>query len=276
MKERAQEYGLEAEFLEAKDLLVGGPLPDDPQRAAEIRAAEDYARNNLGAAYADYAGIDPAVANEWNAHLGRTLKEFPELKDTIKFTGSTGAQDKIMEPALDHIRLEKARQQFSGKPEPFLKLKAAEYKIADAKKLNPDGMISRNISASNEKLKQFSGIAINSEYGGSISVMEKQLTADVAAGFRPHGTATVKAAFDHEAGHQLDHLLGLRKDPDMIESWNKYSRGQKVAGLSKYGAEKIEDFIAEGWAEYCNNPMPRPLSKEIGSLILKKYRLWKG
>jgi hypothetical protein len=81
-----------------------------------------------------------------------------------------------------------------------------------------------------------------------------------------------------EVGHALDSLLRLRNDPEMVTLWNSYSKEAITNELSVYGSGRIQDFIAEGWAEYCNNPSGtrRPLSKEIGSLILEKYRLWKG
>jgi len=32
------------------------------------------------------------------------------------------------------------------------------------------------------------------------------------------------------------------------------------------------EFVSEAWAEYCNNPKPRPLAKKIGELIEKEYK----
>ena len=277
MRERAKEYGLEAEFLEAKDLLINGdPLPDDPQRLAEIKATEDYARNNLGVTYADYTGIDPAVANEWNTHLEQTLKEFPELMDTIRFVGSTEAQNKLIEPLLFDLNLTDVRMKNPGMPEQFIVERANRQTANDLKLLViPSDMISRNISPTNKLLKPYGGIGISSRMGGNRGTIQATLESSVKFGKQPVGTDSIKAAHDHEIGHQMDHLLNLRNDPDMVALWNKYNREQKTAGLSEYGAENINEFIASGWAEFRNNPDHRPLSIEIGSLILEKYRSWK-
>jgi len=31
-------------------------------------------------------------------------------------------------------------------------------------------------------------------------------------------------------------------------------------------------FVAEAWAEYCNNAKPRPIAKTIGELIEREYK----
>ena len=278
MRARAKKYGLEAEFLEAKDLLIGGePVPDDPQRAAQIKAAENYARNNLGITYADYTGIDPAVANEWNRHLEQTLKEFPEMAAQLRFTGAIEKQNEIIREAYYAANLAKVRQALHQAPENFAHGVATRLTEQKMERLKiPDDMIARRVLLKTEKTRQFSGIGISGKYGRNIEALKDQLATDVATGFRPVGTATIKAAYDHEAGHVLDSLLGLRDDPEMAALWNSYTKEAVTKELSEYGAKRIEDFIAEGWAEYRNNPTPRPLSIRIGSLILKRYTLWKG
>ena len=47
--------------------------------------------------------------------------------------------------------------------------------------------------------------------------------------------------------------------------------------LSKYSWKNKNknphrEFIAEAWAEYCNNSNPRPIAKTIGELIEKEYK----
>jgi SPP1 gp7 family putative phage head morphogenesis protein len=276
MRDRAREYGLEAEFVEAKErLIIPENEPDNPAEKAAVKEAELYARDNLGVEYADFSDIDSRLADEWNSNLERTLAEFPELRDAINFTGSTEAQNKLMEPVLDVIRLEKARQEFPGELDTVLKLKAAGYKASDAEKLNQEKMIARTISPKDERLKRFAGIGVSPDYGRDISSLEKQLADDVAQGLRPIGTASVKATYDHEVAHRLDHLLNLSNDPEINALWNRHTKNEITTGLSEYGSRRIQDFIADGWCEYQNNPARRYLSTQIGSIILKKYTLWK-
>jgi hypothetical protein len=249
------------------------PLTDDPQRSAKIKAAEDYARDILGVTYADYTGIDPAIADEWNTHLERTLKEIPELKGKIKFIGSTEAQNKLMEPILEKIRLEKALRKFPKASEEEIKKIVVEYKEADLKILMKENVIARTINPNDERLKPFLGIAINPKAGWNKAVLEKKINLEISEGRLPPGTASVKAAFDHEVAHLLDHFLGLRNDLEIVTFWESYVIGRKALGLVEITKE---EFIANSWTEYHNNPQREGLPKQLSSLIINKYRLRYG
>jgi hypothetical protein len=249
------------------------PLTDDPQRSARIKAAEDYARDILGVTYADYTGIDPAIADEWNTHLKRTLKEIPELKGKINFIGSTEAQNKLMEPILEKIRLEKALRKFSKASEEKIKKIVAEYRKADLENLTKESIVARAISPNDRQLKQFSGIAINPRFGFNKTILENTIASEIVNGNLPPGTASVKAVFDHEIAHLLDHLLDLHNDPEVVTLWDSYTVNRKVLGLLEIG---IKEFIANSWTEYQNNPQREGLPKQLSSFIIKKYRLHYG
>jgi SPP1 gp7 family putative phage head morphogenesis protein len=253
MKERAQEYGLEAEFMEARERLIEPEYdqPADPLEETALREAENYARNTLGIDYADYTGIDSRVANEWNRHLANNLQEFPELRNILKFTGSTEAQDKLFEPVLNRINLERARRNYPKANEAVIRMMASGYTKRDLEKLNIG--IARSVFPTDERLRQFAGIGINPRYGSNISIFER--------------TATVQKAVDHEIAHALDHLLGLRSDAEVVALWNN---------SPARGSASVAEFIADGWSEYRNNPGKNSLSDQLGYLILRKYRLWKG
>ena len=45
--------------------------------------------------------------------------------------------------------------------------------------------------------------------------------------------------------------------------------------LSEYAAESIDEFIAEAWAEYCNNPNPCETAKKVGERAEEMYKAWK-
>lgn len=76
---------------------------------------------------------------------------------------------------------------------------------------------------------------------------------------------------DHEFGHQLDNLLSLNKDPDVIKEWAAL-HGRMKNEVSQYAAKNIHEFIAEAWAEYRNNPSPRPVATQIGGIVLNRYQ----
>ena len=279
MEVRAEEYGLELEFMEARKKLIEpeNTSPNDPLEEAAIREAENYAHKTLGVDYADYTGIDSRIANEWNQNHFNTLQEFPELRDILRFTGSAKEQNRLIESALDTIEFNNLRKENPNLSEAVLKRLAIVNRNKEMKVLDfSDKMIARGFNPSHESLKQFGGISINPDFGKNMTVLEGVLVSDVENGLHPLGTATIKAAYDHEVAHQLDRLLGLRDDPDMRALWRGYSKNEKIAGLSEYGAKGISDFIAEGWSEYRNNPARRLLSIQIGEVILRKYALWKS
>jgi hypothetical protein len=278
MRERAGEYGLEVEFMEAREKLVGiEPTPDNPAERAAVNEAEAYALENLGVEYADYTGIDSSVANEWNANLKRTMQEFTGLTDMLRFTGSAEAQNELVRTAYQAINIARVREAMPHLPDDFTNSVAASLTRNDMAEFKiSDRTIARSVLLRDKNMRQFSGIGISNRYGQDMQVLLSRLESDVASGFHPLGTATVKAAHDHDVGHMLDNLLNLRNDPDMLAIWHKYTTDEINKELSGYGAMSIRDFIAEGWAEYCNNPNRRPLSIRIGGLILYRYALWKS
>lgn len=127
---------------------------------------------------------------------------------------------------------------------------------------------------------------------------ELLLEHDQKRKFHPIGCDTVKSVFDHEYGHQLDHLLGLRTNPDVVAlraelqkkdneqhaAWRKEgltelearnnmrNYGSAVTNeLSRYAEENMADFIAEAWAEANNNPDPRPTAKRLAEIVRAEY-----
>ena len=108
---------------------------------------------------------------------------------------------------------------------------------------------------------------------------EFELQDQVASKWFVPGGGTVEGTIDHELGHALDQLFGIRGDTDfraMIQSLVRDLRasGKEVADvLSRYGGSKLAETIAEGWAEYMATPTPRPWAKAIGEFILKKAGL---
>ncbi len=50
-------------------------------------------------------------------------------------------------------------------------------------------------------------------------------------------------------------------------------RGELIKSeVSEYAGTNIEEFIAESWGEYRNNPLARETSKRVGEIIFARYR----
>lgn len=117
-----------------------------------------------------------------------------------------------------------------------------------------------------------SGICFNTTWAGE--KIQRSLESDVKSKFHPIGTGTLKAVFDHELGHEIDRLLGLRTNADFLKLYNEEKKKGKAAltdALSGYGCKNEAEFIAEAWSEYLNNEKPRPIAVAVGTLIKKLY-----
>ena len=116
--------------------------------------------------------------------------------------------------------------------------------------------------------------------------MKKQLDSDVNAKWHPNGCNTVKSVFDHELGHKIDETIGLKNDSEFLKIFSdaeKQGKDYIKDNLSRYAYKQSyasksydpkEEFIAEAWSEYLNNPKPRDIAKAVGELIVKKTN-WK-
>lgn len=126
------------------------------------------------------------------------------------------------------------------------------------------------------------GLAFNSNY--TTEKFNEAASKDTKYKYHPIGCDTVKSIFDHEFGHKIDELLGLRTDPDFLAIFNPAkAQGEQYItdNLSHYAYDSrllrktnytaTAEFIAEAWSEYLNNPEPRELATAVGKLIERKY-----
>ena len=51
-----------------------------------------------------------------------------------------------------------------------------------------------------------------------------------------------------------------------------YGSQKMGAVLSRYANTNAKEFLAEAWAEYRNNPRPRPVAKEVGDIVMSYIR----
>lgn len=94
----------------------------------------------------------------------------------------------------------------------------------------------------------------------------------------PVGCNSFKSVIDHEIGHYLDYSFsksGLRADKQIARLFSLYGgKKEKIMrnNVSEYASKKTTEFIAECWAEYCNNPNPRAAAKAVGERIIELYK----
>ncbi len=226
--------------------------------AKTVKEAEQWVKSNTSVVHVDYKGLDIKTANAMNEALSRHIALDPRLATKIKYYGTAQGQATM----AYNLDIESAVQKFMSagydraKAEQFAKVVVSKYRIP-----------SNSVAHYWKRTDDAAGIAFNKNAGKYFEQLEKNLARDVASGFHPDGCDTVKSMIDHEFGHALDDIFQIKSDPRFVSYIQNMSAAEKAAAVSRYGAVNDGEFIAEAWAEYLNNPVPRPAAKLIGDLI---------
>ena len=234
-----------------------------------IAEAEQFYRDKLGVncSLAGFKKADMAQVESIFRSVERHFQCFPELKKETLFVGSV----------LGRIKLLSERKLAELKADPYYAMLGEE-----ALKKEVSRWITRmkvragknTYAYSHGAFKDWglSGICFNTSWKGE--KIDKSLESDVKAKWHPPGTATLKAVFDHELGHEIDRLIGLRTHQDFLKIYNEElpkGKAHITENLSTYGHKNAAEFIAEAWSEYLNNEKPRPIAVAVGTIIKKLY-----
>lgn len=249
--------------------------------ANNIKGANQYAQETLGIKRAEYKGLHVQVANEWNRGLTDTFNRFPELKSKIQFTGEVHARNQIIRSTV-YPKILKEFVRLNPNVDPNI-LESYAKKTLDKymhKLRVPSKAYATSWTPTNKFFKEFSGITLNRTLGKDINKLLDDLRKDVATRYHPKGCDTIRSMFDHEIGHQLDKWLNLSQHKGIQQACDALTKDELTEQLSRYAWDnsnknKYGEFIAEAWSEYCNNPKPRALAKEIGQYIEEVYEEWK-
>ena len=237
--------------------------------ANSISEANMFMENRFGI-MADYKGINIEIANEMNRSFYDTFEAFPKLKDNFDFVGGAHTQNNL------------------------IKNKILNDAIADLKRAGINGdMFNRSVERMKRSLAsafrvskdtwaqscsgEVKGISFNEVNAKNLAKTRAELVRDVKNKFHPVGCDTVKSVIDHELGHQLDDLLGIKSLKEIQAIFDGLSPAEITEKLSRYAwqngnANRYSEFIAEAWAEYKNNPKPREIARKVGKIIEKEYR----
>ena len=78
------------------------------------------------------------------------------------------------------------------------------------------------------------------------------------------------AVTDHELGHEIDKLLNASSDFEIREMYSEMMQaGTARDVLSQYSATNVQEFIAESYSEFRNNPSPRELSTRVYNRLIE-------
>ena len=257
----------------------GGIIPSSGfVPAADVAKAEEYAKNTLGIPNVSYRGVDVTTANEWNRGLYDTFNKFPELKSRFGFVGECHERNSALKPVVQQYYTDMYVQQYPntalGTLQPYIDQSVNKQMKAFSVSRNT---FAQSFSPSIAEYEPFAGITVNRDIGKDSSDFITKLKHDVLTKFHPAGCDTIRSVLDHEIGHQLDNLLGIGNLQDIQDLYTSRTLRELTDDLSEYAwnnknKNKFSEMIAEGWAEYCNNPNPREIAKKIGDTIESEYK----
>ena len=237
--------------------------------ATTTQGAEDFARG-LGL-NVSYKGIDLEVANEMNAAFARGIAYCPSITDQLRSVGSGQAINRQYKEAVKEWYINEMSSNLSalGIPQSQWDKYATRFASKTVGRIDSSTYAFARTGGGQEVARAFNGVFVNDVFGKDLAYFKECLANDVARKFHPVGCDTVKSVFDHEMAHQIDRALGLKTNPDMVKLWRSLNDQQIKDGLSTYAKKNIGEFIAEGYAEYLNNPTPRDIARQIGEIIEK-------
>ncbi len=239
----------------------------DFSQVTTIEGVNNYAKNELGLRFAEYRGTDLRIANECNSRISDYFEIFPKLRKQISATGTTQERYKFLYEHYYSNYIQDSETILISKG--YSKLERIEIAKEYAQKMAFTD--TQNIYAFSENFSalKLNGIFINGDY--SYDELLTKISEDVASGFHPIGTNSVRGIINHEFGHQINNLLGLDRNATMKIYFDSLSLDNIKNGLSEYANTDIDEFISEGWAEYLNNPNPRKIAETIGNIIMEAY-----
>ena len=239
-------------------------------RDLTLESMENYSENQGLVNKADFHDFDPDVAKEVVDSLIDAKRDFPELE--VNYIGSIDSQVNGLRDTIEQSQFEYYKQ--NGIDEGL----ASQMAKADAMNYTQDLTPSRDTFAwslrtNNSSLGQFDGVAVNNvtnDCADNYSHFKDAMTKDVLRKGSPVGCGSPKACLDHELGHEIDNLLGASNDTTLNNMYSDMMKNNNAKDvLSAYSAKNVKEFIAEAYAEYRNNPKPRPTSVAVYNRLIQ-------
>lgn len=230
-----------------------------------VKEAEQFYSDKLGVncALDGFTKKDMKQIEDIFRSVERHFQCWPELKKETLFVGTIRGRIKL----LTEAKFNEYKRDFPKYDDEVLMKWAKSW----AKKVGS----CRNCYAYSHgaaKDMGLSGICFNTTWKGE--KIDTSLQSDVKAKWHPVGCDTLKSVFDHELGHEIDRLLGVRSNADFLKLYGEEKAKGKQSvkeSLSDYANKNSAEFIAEAWSEYLNNEKPRPIAAAVYMLVKKLY-----
>lgn len=269
-------------YMQAVENMVkGGKIVY--KEAKTIKEAEEYTKS-LGIQSVSFKGADLKVVNAMNKSLANALNYSPEIKDNMNFFGVTQERNKLLKADLEKYYDKWYRNKYPNRTDEWYATYAKKSASRSVGKVGTNnwatafsGKVNSTDSELVEIFKKYSGVGVNGKVAKDSEGFLKSLKYGVESKFHPIGCDTIESVFDHEFGHQLDYAFGLSGNSEINTLWKEFqvhNSTERDELLSRYAYKdgKIQEFIAEAYAEYLNNDKPRNYAKTIGEIIERKVR----
>lgn len=250
-------------------------IPFEP--AKTVAQANKYAKDTLGIPNVNYSGIDVKVANEWNEALRDTFDRFPELREELQFVGTIQERNKKLRKDYEAFAFDRLKIRHPDHDNDELKHFAKRQTNNLLNRFKPSrNTMAQSFSDDQPIFKAISGVTINKDNAKNYIIMQDRMKYAETTQWNPIGSKSPRFLLDHEIGHQIDDLLDIRDIPAIQDLFDSRTRDQIKGDLSEYAwnnsnPNRYSEMIAEGWAEYLNNPEPREIAKVIGETIEATY-----
>lgn len=236
-------------------------------------------KDNKLAQDADFGNLDNEVARQMVKSVYETKKRFDFID--MNFIGSIQVRnDKIAEKLFDIYMTEYQRLNPEWSREelkPFVDklVKEQIHKIKPASNTMAQSVfVEHPTDGLSLAASCVGGISINESYGSDYKSFTQVKENEVRIGHKPIGCGNVKATIDHELGHQIAEKLNACNDSYIKEVYNRFiglSGIEHANVLSTYATQNIEEFVAECWSEYSNNPQCRKVAAFVSKRLIELY-----
>lgn len=260
------------ELAKAPDVIKEPMIPETPKKkqlvyapVKTVQEAEKWLKNNTKLNHVEFSGVDPSVANSMSESLAYHYNLVPKMQDRIQYFGTIEKQidldyehrlkiytQKLVNNGIDRNLAEQVAKNKVSRP-------ASKTAYAHSMDATVGG-------------GDYTGIGVGKIYGSDPKRFVNMLKKDVTAKWHPQKCDTPKAVFDHEFGHVIDDIYGISDNQKIKTLYDSLSDAKMKTSLSGYASTNINEFIAEAWMEYINNPKPRTVSKDVGDFIMSKIK----
>lgn len=224
--------------------------------------------------YSSYEGVSPRVALEWSLAIYKAIRKFTILKNHFIFVGEIHARNQKAYKLINLFYLNLLHEYFVFEEDELYE--NARYYTDDAIEVLSINNMGLAFSSSFEPIR---GICINKVHANSYKNLSSKLKHNEKIRIHPISCYTIKSLVDHEIAHQLDSLLQLSTNIIIKEAYNSFMLKSNIDELSFCAKHNVSDnpiseFIAEAFAEYCNNKKCRAIAMHIGKIIMDEYRAY--